>query len=195
MRKVDITTVVDIARYEKTRPEFRAAIIALKKLRRVQVGPMVTFVFENRETVLSQIQEMMRAERIVDDAAIQHEIDTYNQLLPDQGQLAATMMIELPTSGNIREQMTRLYGLNQDEATFLQVGESWAPGSFDPGQSDEHRISAVQYVRFQLSPAQIEAFLNGSDEIHLVIDHRNYHHRALIPDLVRDELKNDLQEV
>src|SRR5215475_15754904 len=94
INKVALSEILDIAQYEKARDGFRRRIIALKKIRRLPVGPRVTFVFENHDTILFQIQEMMRAERIVDDGAIQHEIDTYNQLLPEENELAATMLIE-----------------------------------------------------------------------------------------------------
>src|SRR5689334_12238838 len=107
MKKVEPSEILNIAEYEKARQEFRRRIIELKKKRRVAVGPCVTFVFENHDTVLSQIQEMMRAERLVQDDAIQHEIDTYNSLLPEQNELAATMFIELPDQSHIREEITK----------------------------------------------------------------------------------------
>jgi hypothetical protein len=193
MRTVVLSEILDIARYEKVRVPYRQRIIELKKRRRIQVGPMVTFVFENHDTVLFQIQEMMRAERIVEDDAIQHEIETYNQLLPGTDQLAATMMIEIPEATQIREQIALFHGVNTGEATYLQIGASRLPGSFDSGQGDERRISAVQYVRFQLSSTQRESFLHGHDEVRLVIDHPNYHHSALITGDVRHQLEDDLK--
>src|SRR5215212_2686297 len=105
MKKVELAEILNIAEYEKVRQDFRKRIIELKKKRRVAVGPNVTFVFENHDTVLSQIQEMVRAERLVHDEAIQHEIDTYNQLLPEADELAATMFIELPDQSRIREEI------------------------------------------------------------------------------------------
>jgi hypothetical protein len=107
MNKVGLSEILDIAQYEKARGEFRRRDIALKKNRRLPVGPRVTFVFENHDTVLFQIQEMMRAERIVNDDAVQHEIDTYNQLLPEESELAATMLIELPDPARIRAASAR----------------------------------------------------------------------------------------
>src|SRR2546423_12693989 len=112
MRKVVLSDIKDIAQYEKERDEFRRRIIELKKHRRVPVGPQVTFVFENHDTVLFQIQEMMRAERLVQDEAIQHEIDVYNELLPEQNELAATMLIELQDAGRIREEIIKFIGVN-----------------------------------------------------------------------------------
>ena len=193
MRKVALSEILDIAQYEKVRAQYRRRVIELKKHRRVHVGPMVTFVFENHDTVLSQIHEMMRAERIVDDRAIQHEIDTYNQLLPDVDQLAATMLIEIRDTEQIREQIARFRGVNTGEATYLQIGTARIPGIFDAGQSDELRISAVQYVRFQLSSRERESFIQGHTEAILVIKHPNYHHSALITGEVRHQLADDLQ--
>jgi hypothetical protein len=191
MKKVAVSEIKDIAQYEKVRDELRRQIIELKKRRRVPVGPQITFVFENHATVLFQIQEMMRAERLVQDDAIQHEIDTYNQLLPEPGELAATMLIELPEAGRIREEINKFLGVNTGEATYLQIGDERLPGVFDAGQSDERRISAVQYVRFRFSDAQREAFIRGEQEARLVIEHANYWHSAALEGEVRRELARD----
>ena len=194
MQQVVASEILDLTRYEKQRPEYRRRIIELKKNRRIQVGPNITFVFENHQTVLFQIQEMIRTERIVEDAAIQHEIDTYNQLLPEDGQLAATMLIELQDPGRIREEILKFYGVNNGAVTYLQVGEEKAPGIFDPGQSDDRRISAVQYVRFQFTPTARADFIAGKKEIGLVIDHPNYRHRAVISGEVHSALANDFAD-
>jgi hypothetical protein len=191
MNKVAPSEILDIAQYEKARDEFRRRIIGLKKNRRLPVGPMVTFVFENHDTILFQIQEMMRAERIVDDDAIRREIDTYNQLLPDENELAATMLIELPDAARIRDEITKFHGVNTGEATYVRVGDERLPGVFDAGQSDDRRISAVQYVRFRFSDAQREAFVTGASPARLVIDHPKYRHEALISGAVREELAKD----
>lgn len=191
MNKVILSEILDIAQYEKARDGFRRRVIGLKKNRRLPVGPMVTFVFENHDTVLFQIQEMMRAERIVDDGAIRREIDTYNQLLPDENELAATMLIEFPDAARIREEITKFHGVSTGEATYIRVGDERLPGVFDAGQSDDRRISAVQYVRFRFSDAQREAFVTGAIPARLVIDRPDYRHEALIAGAVREELAKD----
>jgi len=191
MNKVALSEILDIAQYEKAREAFRRRIIELKKNRRLPVGPMVTFVFENHDTVLFQIQEMIRAERIINDDAIQHELDTYNQLLPGENELAATMLIELPEAARVRDEITKFYGANTGEVTYFQVGDERLPGVFDAGQSDERRISAVQYVCFRFNDAQREAFVTGAKEARLVINHPNYRHDALIEGAVREELIKD----
>ena len=95
MKKLAAADLLDIAAYERVREERLDAVIRLKKHRRVAVGPLVTLVFENSETIRSQIQEMMRAERLVRDEAIRAELDVYNELLPGESELAATLYIEV----------------------------------------------------------------------------------------------------
>ena len=192
MKKVQLSEILNIAEYEKVRESFRRRIIELKKRRRLAVGPNVTFVFENHDTVLSQIQEMMRAERLVNDDAIQHEIDTYNQLLPDRNELAATMFIELQDQSRIREEINRFHGANTGEATYLEIGDEKLPGVFVSGQSDDRRISAVQYVRFRFNDKQRDAFTGESEKVKLVVNHPNYRHYAEIEGETRKELARDL---
>src|SRR5262245_7693832 len=134
---------------------------------------------------------MMRAERIVDDGAIQHEIDIYNELLPEENELAATMLIELPDPARIRDEITKFHGVNTGEATYIQIGDDTLPGVFDAGQSDERRISAVQYARFRFNDAQREAFVNGAKPARLVINHPNYRHETLITGAIQKELTKD----
>lgn len=191
MKKVQLAEILNIAEYEKVRDDFRRRIIALKKKRRIAVGPRVTFVFENHDTILSQIQEMMRAERLVHDDAIEHEIGTYNQLLPDENELAATMFIELPDQSHIRDEITKFHGANSGEVTYLEIGNEKLPGIFAAGQSDDRRISAVQYLRFRFNDRQKEAFIKGNEPIRLVINHQNYQHSADIEGDIREELARD----
>lgn len=194
MKKVELAETLNIAEYERVRQDFRRRIIELKKKRRVAVGPNVTFLFENHDTVLSQVQEMMRAERLVHDDAIQHEIDTYNSLLPEQNELAATMFIELSDQSSIREEINKFHGVNTGEAIYLQIGEERLPGDFASGQSDDRRISAVQYVRFRFNDTQRQAFIGGAEEVRLVIHHPNYQHSTIIETEIRQELSRDLAE-
>lgn len=193
MKKVQLTEILNIAEYEKVRDDFRRRIIELKKKRRIAVGPRVTFVFENHDTILSQIQEMMRAERLVHDDAIQHEIETYNQLLPDDNELAATMFIELPDQSRIREEIAKFHGANSGEVTYLEIGAEKLPGIFVAGQSDDRRISAVQYLRFRFNDRQKETFIKGSEPVRLVINHTNYQHSTAIEGVIREELARDFE--
>jgi len=192
MQKVHRDDVLDIAEYEKSRPEFRQRIIELKKNRRIQVGPIITFVFENRDTVLFQIEEMIRTERIVDESAINHEIETYNHLVPGSNELSATMLIEITESSRIRETIAELLGINTGDSTRIELGTKKIAASFDPGQSSEDRLSAVQYAKFHFDQNDRAPFLEGSQPIFLVIDHPKYQHRAAIEGEVLSELRRDL---
>ena len=154
--------------------------------------------FEDRFEVYlrRQVQEMMRAERIVDDAAIQHEIDTYGQLLPAENQLSATMFIELTEAGRIRDEITRFLGINTGEHIYLMVGDERVPGDFEAGQSDDRRISAVQYVRFSFTEQQKRRFTGDpACQVRLVIEHPNYSDQTELSAEVREELGRDLSAV
>src|SRR3954469_24578806 len=101
--KLSLDDIADLRAYERERAEFRAHVINVKKRRRVGVGPFVTLLFENRDTIRFQIQEMARVEKIISDEGVQSELDVYNPLIPDKGSLAATLFIELTTKDDLLE--------------------------------------------------------------------------------------------
>jgi len=191
MQKVTLAEIVGLERYERVRPEFRRHIIDLKKIRRVAVGDRVTFVFENHETVLYQIQEMLRAERIADLDKVRFEVDTYNDLIPADGELSATMLIEITEQERIRPELVRLIGI--DKAVSLRIGKNFSvPAVFEAGRSKEDNVSAVQYVRFPLPSAARAAFRDEQQEVMLVIDHPNYQARTLLSPELRRSLAAEL---
>jgi hypothetical protein len=145
--------------YEAARAEFRNRVIALKAVRRVALAEDVTVVFENRETLRLQIQEMLRAERIETPGGIAEELDVYNALMPDRDRLSATLFIEVTEEARIKQVLHDLVGL--EESLYLTFGGEEVRASFEEGRSDGGRISAVQYVRFVLDPAQRERFLQS----------------------------------
>lgn len=195
MRKISREDIVDNATYLSRRDERIHAIIALKKRRRVGVGPNVSLTFENRETVISQIQEMMRVENITDENAIAFEIRIYNDLIPDEGELSASLFIEIDDMSQIRPLLDRMIGLDRPGVMTLRIGdEHTVPVVFEEGHSEEDRISAVHYVRFRFDDAARAAFLDTSRKAALVIDHPNYRAFEIIPDDVRAELIGDLGE-
>ena len=108
MRKLTVDDIVDLRAYERERAEFRASIIELKKARRIALGELMTVVFENTDTMRFQVQEMARAERMMSDAQIEHEIETYNTLIPGPGELSATLLIELQSEAQLREWLPKL---------------------------------------------------------------------------------------
>ena len=192
MKPIDPSEVLDLVAYEKARPRLRESVIEIKRRRRVQVGRYLSFLFENRDTVLFQIQEMCRAERIVDDARIAEEVEVYNALLPGPGELSATMMIEIEDRDQIQPVLDRLLGIDTRDYVRMEVGGVVAPGAFEAGHSDEERgkISAVHFVRFPLSPDARRAFRTA--EVALVVDHPNERARARLPEETRAALADEL---
>jgi hypothetical protein len=191
MRKITLTDIKPLAEYEAMRDAMRRHVIDIKKRRRVPVGDSVSLLFENRETVLYQIQEMVRAERITSPEAIQDEIDTYNRSIPEDAELSATMLIELTDPDTIRAEMDRLVGIN--EHVRLRIGsEHVVAGVFEPGWSREDRVAAVQYVKFPLEPAQREAFRSSQEPVSIELDHPNYQAVAQLDQAVRQTLASDI---
>jgi len=196
MRKVERTEIKDLVAYEKAREAMRAHVIEIKKHRRVAVGPNITVLFENRDTVLFQIQEMVRTERIVDDGRIQEEVDVYNALVPDRGELSATLFIEIPelarmSQEQVRETVNRFQGLDRD-SVFLQVDGRRVPARFESGQSREEKMAAVHYLRFALPEAARGALAESAADVRVVVDHPHYRAEAALAAETRKALREDL---
>lgn len=191
MEKIRFDEILDLVQYEKIRNEFRKEVVSMKKNRRLPIGDRMTLVFENRKTVLFQIQEMVRVERLVDERAIQHEIDTYNMLIPDKQELSATMLIEIQEAGKIKDVLDELVGLPKN-CVFLHVGEQRHYASFDLDQSEEDRISAVQYIKFALDDASEKLFADVRVPAEIAVDHPHYQHRAALAGAIRESLIDDL---
>jgi hypothetical protein len=189
MKKLALEDIMGISAYQKVRESFRQRIIELKQARRVAVGDKVTLVFENRDTMIFQIQEMVRAENISDLDKIREEIDVYNELIPEPGELSATLFLEIEDQTRLREDLLKFLGI--DEAVYFKVGSHSIHARFEAGHSKEDKISAVQYVKFPFSEKARMALING-DEAAIVIDHPNYKARALIEARTRQSLVQDL---
>jgi hypothetical protein len=193
MQKILRADVKDLVQYEKVRDEMRRRLIALKRARRVAVGDRLTFLFENRDTVLFQIQEMIRTERMVDEEKILEEIEINNELIPGERELSATMFIEVDEPGRIREVLDRLQGIDRGEHVYFQIGERFrVTGVFESGRSKEDKISAVHYVKFPFSEAARDAFLGVRVPVELVVDHPRYTERTTIEGETRQRLIEDL---
>jgi hypothetical protein len=182
--------VWDLAGYEGQRDAFRSAVIALKKVRRVAVGDRVTLVFENRSTLLFQVQEMLRVERLSDPRAVQQELDVYNELVPGEDELSATLFIEITEAADIRPELDRLIGI--DEHVWLELGASRVRARFDERQMEEERISAVHYLRFRLDAAARAALADNETPARLRVDHPAYRAEALLSPATRASLLEDL---
>jgi hypothetical protein len=189
MKKVVLEDILGFAAYEKVRQEFRQDIIDKKKHRRVAVGDKISMVFENRDTVIFQIQEMLRAERIGDLDKIREEIAVYNELIPNTAELSATMFIEIEDQSHLRDDLLKFLGI--DEAVSLKVGSHVVPARFEEGRSKDDKISAVQYLRFPFDSAAQAAFVDG-EKAELVIDHANYRVKVALTPGVQKSLAEDL---
>jgi hypothetical protein len=191
MKPVSLDDIRGIAAYEKIRGHFRDRIIALKKKRRVAVGDKVSLVFENRDTVIFQIQEMMRAERITDLDKIREEIEVYNALIPTANELSATLFLEIEDQSHLRNDLLKFLGV--DEAVFFKVGSFTIPARFEEGRSKEDKISAVQYVKFPFDHGARAAFA-GPAEATLAIEHPNYKAEVRLGAEIREALLADLDQ-
>ena len=186
--------IADTRAYEREREDFRSRIIAIKRVRRVPVGPVVTLVFESRETIRFQIQEMARAEKLHTDAAIQAELDTYNPLIPGPGELSATLFIELTSREEMESWLPRLVGV--ERLVQLVVGDRGdvVNCQVDPAHAAQLTrddiTSAVHYVRFSLSPAQVGEFADGP--VVLAVDHPRYRESTLLGSDTTAALLTDL---
>ena len=180
------------ADYEAQRATFRREIIALKKRRRIEAGPLVTLIFENRRTLLFQVQEMVRAERIFEPSKIQDELDVYNALLPGPGELSATVMIEITIQERIKEILDSFRQFDRPDTLALTVGDQAVFADFEAGHSKEDKISAVHFVRFAVPPAFVNALGEDGSRAGIRITHEHYKAEANVPPAMREEWLKDL---
>jgi hypothetical protein len=163
MNKLTRTDLLPLERYAEERNEFRTRVIAHKKLRKVALGEHISLLFEDRLTVQYQVQEMLRIERIFETAGIQDEIDAYNPLIPDGGNLKATMLIEFPDAAVRAERLAQLGGI--EHRVYAEVAGSakvFAHADEDLDRSTEAKTSAVHFLRFEFSMAAIAALRAGA---------------------------------
>ncbi len=193
MKPITRDEVQDLTTYEKTRSEARLEVIRLRQLRRIQAGDKLSLVFENHATLLYQIHEMVRAERMVDEAAIAHEIETYNVLIPQAGELSATLFIEVSDPAKIRADLEAFLGLDHGEQIWFELeGAGRVPARFEEGHSEPGRIAAVHYVRFHFTSEQTKRFLDANAPVEFVVGHPNYQWRAPVVGPTRASLSEDL---
>jgi hypothetical protein len=188
MKAIERDEILGLADYETIRERFRARVIAEKKVRRVTVGPNASAVFENRDTVLLQIQEMLRTERITRPAAIQHEIDTYGELLPGRDELSCTLMIEIADKVERDAFLRSARGLSR-HIWFVAGSRRIAARSNEPSGDwpEPDRTTAVHYLKFALPNDVADALrarAKGKGEVGglaIDIDHPAYSARAQLP--------------
>ena len=182
-----------LEKYAEVRDSFRKSVMAHKRHRRLPLGTNATLYFEDRMTMQYQIQEMLRIERIFEADGIVEELDAYNPLIPDGSNWKATFMVEFPDIDERRAMLGRLVGI--ENKVWLRIGDGDKVYPFadeDLERSDDDKTSAVHFLRFELTAAQITALRSGAD-LSAGIDHDNYRVEIRpVADDVRLSLINDL---
>jgi hypothetical protein len=198
MKKIARNEVLGLADYETIRDRFRARVVGEKKLRRVQLGANATALFENRDTVLMQIQEMLRTERITREGAIQHEVDTYNQLLPGKNELSVTVMIEIADVAERDAFLVKAKGFERHVAIVI-AGQPFA-AKWDAARELEDRTSAVNYLKLPLTDRAASALRASATSTEtivqavLTVDHPEYQARVALPPETIVSLAGDLED-
>jgi hypothetical protein len=184
--------ILPIEQYARERREHRRRVGEIKRNRRVEVGPFCTFYFENAATMWHQIHEMLYIER-GGEAQIADELEAYNPLIPQGDELSATVMFEIDDPQQREKALGRLGGI--EHRMFLTVGRERIAGTADAARENstaDGKASAVQFLRFPLTPQQKAAFKKPGAQVLVGIDHANYGHMAVMPEAVRAALAEDL---
>jgi hypothetical protein len=193
MKKIEFGEILNIYEYEKVREQKRREIIEIKKKRRLFVGDLVHLVFENRDTVWFQIQEMIRAERMVRDEEIQQEIDIYNELIPEKNQLSITMFIEIPDEQERKRLLPQLVGIH--DHLWFHIGNKHSIRAVADKKSERDyqygKAAVVHFLKLNLTPEQVKDF--AELPVRVEINHPNYKAMVEMPEEVKAELVKDLQ--
>lgn len=194
MPKLTLADISDLREYERERDAFRKEIIELKSRRRVPVGDFVTLVFENSRTIRFQILEMARVEKLITDEAIEAELRIYNPLVPEPGELRATLFIELTSEPALREWLPKLVGIERSPALRL-ADDQVIPATVDEAHEQqltrEEVTASVHYIGWDMTPAQVERFAGGP--VRLEINHSAYSHSVELSPETHAELLQDLR--
>ena len=192
MKPLTREDLLSLQEYARQRDSFRSRIIALKQRRRLSLGPLISVVFENRDTLRFQVQEMMRAEHIQDPAKVQEELNVYNDLLPAEHELSATLLIEITDEATMKEWLDRFMGLDRGHTVAINAAGETVYGQFESGHSHETKISAVHFVRFHPSQEMTRAFADLHQPVCLMVDHNGYRETVAVPGSLREEWLADL---
>jgi len=184
--------LMSLEQYAEKRAEFRQQVIAHKKHRQIALGPNVTLYFEDRLTLLYQIQEMLRIEKVFEADGINEELNAYNPLIPDGRNFKATFMIEYPDAQMRAAQLAKMVGI--EDLVWMQVGEHdkiWSIADEDLPRSNETKTSAVHFMRFEVSDDMARDLKSGADW-HIGVQHPVYTYDLAISGATRESLLNDL---
>jgi len=193
MKKLTRADLLSLEQYAAERPRLRREVIAHKQLRNVQVGPNMTWCFEDYTTIRYQIQEMLRAERIFESDAIQSELDAYNPLIPDGRNWKVTLLLEFTDADVRRTALEKLIGV--EDRCWIRLSEMervFAVADEDMERENDEKTSAVHFLRFELAPSMVEALTSGAP-LSIGVDHEVYRYMVSpLPDQIRDTLSRDL---
>jgi len=192
MQKLAQSDLYTLEAYARERPALRARVLAHKQTRTVHLGAYLTLLFEDRLTIQYQVREMLRIERIFEVAGIQDELDAYNPLVPDGGNLKATLLIEYADPAERARKLVELHGI--ERRITLSVGEQppvVAIADEDLERSTDEKTSAVHFLRFELTPRQIADFKRGTSAT-LAVDHPAYRERTTLGEAAIKALADDL---
>jgi len=189
--KITPADLLSAADYAARRSEIRKAFIAVKKNRRVEVGPFATFYFENYDTMWHQVMEMLHIEKGGAEQ-VSGELETYNPLIPQGSELIATLMLEIEDAVVRDRTLLTLGGI--EEIVFLEIGPeriAATPTEYEDRTTPDGKTSSVHWLRFSFTPQQSIAFRRGGERVVLGVAHKNYGHMAVLPEAVRAELAKD----
>jgi len=192
MGRIERASLLSLEAYARERNAFRARVLEHKKHRTVALGEHVTLIFEDELTIRYQIQEMLRIERIFEESGIRHELDTYSPLVPDGGNLKATMMIEYPDAAQRQRELARLKGV--EGRVWVQVAgceRVYAIADEDLERENEAKTSAVHFLRFELEAEMRKAMRHGAG-LAVGVDHPRYQAAVEAAPAVRAALAADL---
>jgi hypothetical protein len=194
MAKITPDKLMTLEAYARARNDFRAEVMAHKKDRNIMLGRHVTLIFEDEMTMRYQVQEMLRAEKIFEEAGIRDELDAYNPLIPDGSNWKATMMIEYEDIEERRRMLAQLVGI--EDRVWVRVeglDRVYAIADEDLERATAEKTSAVHFLRFELAPAMIAALKQGAS-LGMGVDHPAYQAEVVpVPTRVRASLLQDLQ--
>lgn len=191
-RRITAADILPLEIYNQQRAELRAASIATKKNRRVEVGPFATFYFENYQTMWLQVQEMLRIEKGGAEQ-LAGELEAYNPLIPQGHELIATLMLEIDDPKRREALLYRLAGIENQITLEMEGGEviKAAPTDYEDRVTADGKTSAVHWIRFVFAPEQIARFQQGEGRVMLAVSHPAYGHIAIMPAATRSELAKD----
>lgn len=189
MSKLTRKDLIPYDQYKNLYEKFLKEVIDEKKIRRVQISDKMTGLFESKLTVFYQIQEMIRAEHITNIEYIEEMLVVYNELLPDQNELAMTLFIEIPNQNELRKFNKTIIGIEDTVEIIFEdyIIKSYEPDSDD--EKDEKYTQSVHYLHFLFNEKEKDAFLRTEKNVFLMVNHPNYNAKIKLS----DELVKQLQ--